>query len=40
MGENWIEYATGKKYEGGQVVKATAELETIPLFIKEGSKTL
>lgn len=37
IGEKWIEYSTGKEYEGGQVVEAVAELETIPLFLKEGS---
>ena len=39
-GETWVEYATGKKYEGGQTVTATAELDTIPVFLKEGSNAL
>lgn len=39
-GENWIEYATGKKYEGGQIVEAVADLDTIPVFVKEGSNAL
>ena len=39
-GENWIEYATGKLYEGGQTIIAVAEIDTIPVFLKEGSKTL
>ena len=38
--ENWIEYATGKKYEGGQIVEAVADLDTIPVFVKEGSDAL
>lgn len=38
--ENWIEYATGKKYEGGQIVEAVADLDTIPVFVKEGSNAL
>ena len=39
-GENWIEYATGRKYEGGQTIEAIAELDTIPVFLKEGCKIL
>lgn len=35
-GEIWVEYATGKEYEGGQQVKAHAPLENIPVFIKKG----
>ena len=39
-GETWIEYATGKKYEGGQTIEAVADLDTIPVFLKEGSNSL
>ena len=39
-GENWIEYATGKTYEGGQTVEAVAEVDIIPVFLKEGSNPL
>lgn len=39
-GETWIEYATGKKYEGGQTIEAVADLDTIPVFLKEGSNAL
>ena len=39
-GETWIEYATGKRYEGGQIVEAVADLGTIPVFLKKGSKAL
>ena len=35
--EHWIDYTTGKEYEGGQTVKADAPLSTIPVFIKKGS---
>lgn len=33
-GETWTEYATGKEYQGGQVVEAEAPLDTIPVFVK------
>ncbi len=36
-GAEWIEYATGKEYEGGQKVNADAPLDVIPLFIRKGS---
>ncbi|MGN0344190.1 MAG: TIM-barrel domain-containing protein [Lachnospiraceae bacterium] len=39
-GECWIEYATGKKYNGGTTVQAAAELDTIPVFVKENSQVL
>ena len=39
-GETWIGYATGKKYEGGQTIEAVADLDTIPVFLKEGSNAL
>jgi len=35
-GTNWVESATGKVYEGGQCVTASAPLEIIPVFIREG----
>ena len=35
--EHWIDYTTGKEYEGGQTAKADAPLSTIPVFIKKGS---
>ena len=38
-GEIWVEYATGKEYEGGQQVKAHAPLDMIPLFIKKNKMT-
>lgn len=39
-GETWIEYGTGKKYEGGQTIQAKAELDVIPVFLREGSNIL
>lgn len=33
--ENWIELFTGKVYKGGQTIKADAEINIIPVFIKE-----
>ena len=36
-GEHWREVATGKVYEGGQCVTAVAPIDTIPLFIRQGS---
>ena len=37
-GTNWVESATGKVYEGGQCVTASAPLEIIPVFIREGKE--
>ena len=34
---DWYDFWTGKKIKGGQIVDAAAPIETIPLFIKEGS---
>ena len=39
-GECWIEYATGKKYDGGTTVQAAAELDTIPVFVKGSSQVM
>ena len=36
-GEKWREVKTGIWYDGGQVVTAAAELDTIPVFVREGS---
>ena len=36
-GECWIEHATGKTYTGGTTVLAAAELDTIPVFLRENS---
>ena len=35
--EQWIDYTTGKEYEGGQTIEADAPLNTIPVFIKKDS---
>ena len=35
--ESWIDYTTGKEYEGGQTIKVDAPLNTIPVFIKKNS---
>ncbi|MCR4954902.1 MAG: hypothetical protein K6A43_12615 [Treponema sp.] len=34
---SWYDWWTGKKYDGGQWIKADAPLEKIPIFVKEGS---
>lgn len=36
-GCGWFDYWTNRWYEGGQWIEADAPLETIPLFIREGS---
>ncbi|MDR3653615.1 MAG: glycoside hydrolase family 31 protein [Paludibacter sp.] len=33
----WLDFWTGKKYEGGQTIDASAPIETLPLYIKAGS---
>jgi len=35
-GDAWIDYWTGKRYEGGQTITADAPLEIIPLFVRAG----
>lgn len=37
-GERWIDYATGKEYEGGQTITTDAPLDTIPVFVKKDDK--
>jgi alpha-D-xyloside xylohydrolase len=34
---NWYDFWTGKQVKGGQIVDASAPIETIPLYIKAGS---
>ncbi|MGD1045753.1 MAG: glycoside hydrolase family 31 protein [Bacteroidota bacterium] len=36
-GTQWLDFWTGKKYEGGLKVKADASYETMPLFVRAGS---
>ena len=36
-GTDWYDYYTGKKYRGGQVICADADIMKIPLFVKAGS---
>lgn len=36
-GAKWIDYYTGKRYNGGQTITAEAPLERMPLFVKAGS---
>jgi len=36
-GSQWLDFWTGKKYEGGLKVKVDASYETMPLFIRAGS---
>ncbi|MBQ9120083.1 MAG: glycoside hydrolase family 31 protein [Lachnospiraceae bacterium] len=37
-GAFWVEAKTGKRYEGGQTVTATASLNTIPVFTRNGKE--
>lgn len=34
---SWYDWWTGKKYDGGQLLKMDVPLDQIPLFVKEGS---
>jgi alpha-D-xyloside xylohydrolase len=34
---NWYDFWTGKTFEGGQTIAASAPIETMPLYIKAGS---
>jgi alpha-D-xyloside xylohydrolase len=36
-GTQWIDFWTGKRFDGGQNVKADATFETMPLFVRAGS---
>jgi alpha-D-xyloside xylohydrolase len=36
-GCDWFDFYTGEKYEGGKTINASAPLDTIPLFVKDGS---
>lgn len=36
-GAGWIDYWTGKLYEGGQTIEAAAPIEQLPLFVRQGS---
>ena len=36
-GTRWQEVSTGKWYDGGFTVQAVAELDTIPLFLRENA---
>jgi alpha-D-xyloside xylohydrolase len=36
-GAEWYDFWTGKKYDGGQEIKADASYETMPLFVRAGS---
>jgi alpha-D-xyloside xylohydrolase len=33
----WYDFYTGKAYKGGQVIKADAPIDQIPLFVRQGS---
>ena len=33
----WIDFWTGKTFEGGQTIKAPAPIDIMPLYVKEGS---
>ncbi len=36
-GNEWYNYYTGKKYDGGQTIEVEVDLSFIPLFVKSGS---
>lgn len=36
-GAGWVDFWTGKYYEGGETIAAPAPLNTIPLYVKAGS---
>lgn len=36
-GCNWYDYWTGEKHPGGQTITAEAPIDTLPLFVREGS---
>jgi len=36
-GTSWYDFWTGEQYQGGQTIKASAGLETMPLYVKAGS---
>lgn len=36
-GADWIDAETGKTYKGGQTIKASAPLRTIPVFLRKGT---
>lgn len=35
--EEWVEYATGREYRGGQRIEADAPLDTMPVFVRKSS---
>lgn len=35
----WVHAGTGKQYEGGQTLEISAEIDTIPVFLKEGRQS-
>ncbi len=36
-GAGWVDFWTGKRYDGGQRIVADAPIEKIPLFVRQGS---
>ncbi|MCU4174803.1 TIM-barrel domain-containing protein [Carboxylicivirga sp. N1Y90] len=36
-GQVWFNYFTGERYEGGQTIDLTVDINTIPVFVKAGS---
>ena len=36
-GTNWYDFYSNKSYSGGQTINATAPIDNIPVFVKEGS---
>jgi alpha-D-xyloside xylohydrolase len=36
-GTAWVDFWTGKSYNGGQTINANATIETMPLFVRAGS---
>lgn len=36
-GSSWIDFETGKRYDGGQTIEAAAPLQRMPLFVRAGA---
>lgn len=36
-GSSWIDFETGRRYDGGQTIEAAAPLQRMPLFVRAGS---
>jgi alpha-D-xyloside xylohydrolase len=39
-GTSWVEVSTGRVHEGGQITMASAPLDVIPVFVRQGAAPL